>query len=122
LQETLASLRDQLDELGEYAAQQASALRARTDSMREGQRAAWQEELEDFEGRLFQTLCDYGASLRILPAEEHLSLVLTGLGAEAEDGTRADRIHVLGKQSLVQCQRGEIDAAGLRTAARSYDM
>ncbi len=121
-QEALVSLRGQLDELGELASRHSSAMRARTDSMREQQLAAWQQELEDFELRLFETLCDYGASLRPLPDDEHLSLVLTGLGAEMEDGTRADRIHVIGKQSLIRCQRGDIDATGLRTAARSYDM
>jgi len=121
-QASLDSLQSRMTELREVAVSRADELRARSDTLRADQLTAWRDEVVSFERRLFATLCDYGASLRTLPDGEHLSLILSGLGEDSDNGGRTDRIHVLDKASLLQCQRGDINVEELKLRARSYDM
>lgn len=79
----------------------------------------WQRDLAKFETRLFGVICDYSAALRVLPDDQHLTIVLKGLGAE-NDQRREDRIHVLNKSDMQRCQMGEIDAEQLRSSAQTY--
>lgn len=109
------------DEAAQAATEQWAQARARSEALRARHQAEWQQQVTAFEQRLFDLLCDYGASLRLLPDDQYLTLVLSGLGGE-DPARREDRLHVLSRESLLQCQRGEIDAAGLQQLALSYAM
>lgn len=121
-QASLERLQSGMAELRQLAVRQADELRARSESLRADQLSAWRDEVTTFEQTLFAVVCDYGASLRALPDDEHLSLVLTGLGEDGVSGIRTDRIHVMTKEALLQCQRGLISAEELMALAHSYDM
>lgn len=79
----------------------------------------WLRNLATFETNLFSVICDYSAALRALPEDQHLTIVLKGLGASSDE-RREDRIHVLDKADMQRCQAGEINSAQLQRGAQTY--
>ena len=111
----------QVAALREQIAEQARALEQRNEALRAERLAQWQRDVLALEEQVFMVLCDYAAGLRTLPADEHLTVMLTGLGAQAGDGRRPDRVHVFDKADLLACQRGDLQPGDLRSRAVSYD-
>jgi hypothetical protein len=72
------------------------------------------ERIAAFEQTFVQTLCDYGDTLRDLPNNEHISVIMVGGG-----DNDSDKIHVFRKQDVVRCN-GEQGASELLTKAISY--
>ncbi len=101
------------------AREQAAQLSAEAELAQQEREKQWQGELADFEQKLFALVCDYGAALRTLPDNEHLTLVLKGLGDENES-RREDRIHVLDKTQLQGCLQGSVSSSALQSSALTY--
>lgn len=72
------------------------------------------ERVANFEKTFVQTLCDYGSTIRDLPNNEHISLIIIGAGDN--DG---DKIHVFSKKDVANC-KGEKGASDLLSKATSY--
>jgi hypothetical protein len=121
-QQQVTALVQQYTALRGQLREQAEVLRERSEQAREQGLASWREEVAEFEQRLFVLLCDYGASLRQLPDAQYMTIILSGLGGEAAPAPRSDRLHVLSREALLQCQRGEITVEALRQQAISYIM
>lgn len=75
------------------------------------QRAA---QVASFEQTFVKTLCDYGNTLRDLPNNEHISVVIVGAG---DDGK--DKIHVFTKKDVMNC-KGDKGASDLLAKATTY--
>ena len=103
----------------EAAASRAQELHALAEEAKRERELQWQQELEEFEENLFALVCNYAAGLRTLPDDEHLTLVLKGLGDENES-RREDRIHVLSKTDMQRCLQGDQAQLQLRESARTY--
>ena len=89
--------------------------RAEKSEQRKAKRAAeLNQRLANFEQTMAATLCDYGRTLRALPADEHVSFVLEGAG-DVEQGGR-DKIYVFTKRQLEKCS----DASDLLAKATTY--
>ncbi len=101
------------------AREQAAQLSAQAELAKQEREVQWQGELQSFEQKLFALVCDYGAALRALPDNEHLTLVLKGLGSENEN-RREDRIHVLAKEQLQGCLQGSVSSSALQSGALTY--
>lgn len=125
VQESWQQAREQLEVqvagLREQVAEQAQALRQRNDALEAERLAQWTQDVAELENRVFVVLCDYAAGLRVLPDDEYLTVMMTGLGTHAGDGRRPDRIHVFPKADLFACQRGELAPGDMRSRAVSYD-
>jgi hypothetical protein len=80
----------------------------------------WQQDVVVFEGKLYKAMCDYGSTLRKLPTDERVSIILTGLGEQGEDQRRTDKIHVFNKADLQECQSDDISVATLRERSTHY--
>ncbi len=66
-------------------------------------------------------MCNYGSTLRALPENESISVILKGLGEdEVNANRRPDKVHVLSKIDVQQCQSGEIDVAELESRSAQY--
>jgi len=116
----LAELRAQWPALRDRARAAAEEIRQRSQQLREQEHREWRAEVAEFEQRLYDVLCRYGATVSV-PDGEHITVVLRGLGEAGDDGAGpADRIHVVGEDALRRCQRGEMDVAALRDSARRY--
>ncbi|MCB1665428.1 MAG: hypothetical protein KDI28_06580 [Pseudomonadales bacterium] len=119
LQARLEQWRSSVASLQEKASGQAREWVAQAEQAKQEREQEWQVSLAGLETTLFELSCSYSAALRSLPDDEHLTLVLKGLGAQ--DGTRyEDRIHVLDKRDILRCQQGEITPAELQARASTY--
>ncbi|MEX0740909.1 MAG: hypothetical protein WD071_16370 [Pseudohongiella sp.] len=120
-QQAREQLEVQVAALRAQIAEQAQALQTRNAALEAEQLALWQQDVTELESRIFAVLCDYASGLRVLPDDERLTLMLTGLGSHLGEGHRPDRIHVLGKADLLACQRGDLGPEDMRSRAVSYD-
>ncbi|MES3007481.1 MAG: hypothetical protein V4751_06895 [Pseudomonadota bacterium] len=118
-QSEIDALQRSIEPIREAARVRAQALREQSEQSRLAREEQWQRDLVAFEINLFKIVCDYSAALRMLPEEEHLTLVLKGLGEET-DSRREDRIHVLPKADMQRCLQGEMTSQQLQDSARSY--
>lgn len=120
LQSRLDTLAADVAPLREKALAKAAELFERSKVAEQAYAAQWQREVIEFESKLYAAMCDYSSTLRELPADESVSIILTGLGEESENNRRTDKVHVFSKADLLQCQTGDIDLATLRQRSIEY--
>ena len=117
----LDALLARIEPLREQVLAKAAELKQRTDAAEQAYAARWQQELQEFEADIYVAMCDYGSTLRELPVQENISIILTGLGEEsAQDTRRRDKLHILSKADVLQCQNGDIDAVTLQQRSAQY--
>lgn len=119
-EQRMEQLQMTLQDLSTRAREMATEINDRYEQAKEEYYRRWQQDILAFEQSLFGLLCDYGATLRDLPEDEHVTVVLVGLGAGAQDALPADRLHVVAKADLLACQAAELDWQGLQQRAISY--
>lgn len=96
-----------------------SAERAERLAKQQQQRAEQQQQLlTSFEATLAQVLCNYGNTLRSLPADEHITVVLEGIG-EPNQRNQKDRIYVFEKKAVAACAKNG-DSSELISQSLSY--
>lgn len=110
----------QIEPLRDQALARAEELKQRRESAEQAYAQQWQQDVAAFEDKLYQAMCDYGATLRELPDGERVSIILTGLGEEDDEQRRTDRIHVFGKADLQACQSGAITVDTLQERSYRY--
>lgn len=110
----------QIEPLREQAVAKAAELKLRSEQAEQAYTEQWQQDVGLFEDKLYQAMCDYGSTLRELPVDERVSIILTGLGEQGEDQRRTDKIHVFSKADLQECQSGDISVAALRERSDQY--
>lgn len=116
----LETVMAQIEPLREQAVAKAAELKLRSEQAEESYAQQWQQDVVVFEDKLYQAMCDYGSTLRELPVDERVSIILTGLGEQDEDQRRTDKIHVFNKADLQECQSGDISVATLRERSDHY--
>ncbi|MDT8427207.1 MAG: hypothetical protein RQ757_00405 [Pseudomonadales bacterium] len=119
-QQQLAALAAAMEPLRQAATTKANELNEQLEAWRQRRMEQWQQELQAFEARLFARVCEEPVLAALIPAQQHLTLVLPGLGEETAAGERRDRIHVLAAGDLQACASGQIDAQTLLSLATSY--
>ena len=120
LRQQLDQLLERIEPLRDQALAKAADLMEQTEAAEQRFAQSWQEDLVQFENKLYVAMCDYGTTLRELPASENISVVLKGLGDETDSSDRADKVHVFSKVDVQQCQNGDIDVATLQQRAVQY--
>ena len=119
-EEALGDLSLEMEQLRSRAESLAGDLRRRSESAQAERAERWREDVAEFEWRLARALCDYGASLRELPADENLTIVLAGLGEESAAAGRADLVHSFRKADILRCASGQIDPPTLAANSDRY--
>ena len=109
-----------IEPLREQAVAKATELRLRSELAEQAYTQRWQQDVVVFEDKLYQAMCDYGSTLRELPRDERVSIILTGLGVQGADQRRTDKIHVFNKADLQACQSDDISVATLRERSDHY--
>lgn len=111
LQQQQASIQAEVDRI--------TAERAERLAKQQQQRAEQQQKLlTGFETTLAQVLCNYGNTLRSLPADEHITVVLEGIG-EPNQRNQKDRIYVFEKKAVAECAKNG-DSSELISQSLSY--
>lgn len=116
----LDAVMSQIEPLREKAVATANELKQRSELAEKEYAQQWQLDVVAFEERLYQAMCDYGSTLRELPSNERVSIILTGLGEEGDDQRRTDKIHVFNQADLQRCQSGDITVANLQERSDHY--
>lgn len=116
----LDALMAEIEPLRDEALSLAADLSQRSEAAAAEFEADWRRRRDEFETSLYQALCDFGASLRSLPDDEHVSIILEGLGDNTEDNNRSDKLHVLDKADVMACQSGAIDVEQLLARGVQY--
>jgi len=120
LQRRLSEIVAAIEPLRTEVVARANELAQRSDLARSEYLQQWRQDVVDFESSIYQSLCSYATGLRELADEEKVTIILSGLGDEVEDGRRTDKHHVVAKTDLAQCQSGAINVAALRQRSVSY--
>lgn len=110
-----------VEPLKQQALAKAAELQALSEQAQTEYAAQLDADITSFQTKLFSTLCTYGATLRELPSDENLSIILDDLGEETERPSLTDKVHVVSKNELLKCQSGDINAAELLAQSISYD-
>lgn len=118
--EVREKLSEDLQTLQFRLTEQATLLNQRRQLAEQMAREQAEQALSSFQARLFELLCDYGAGMRNLPAEESINIVLIGAGDNQADNLRRDIVFQLDRDSLMACQQGRLTAQALQSAAKRY--
>ena len=118
----LGELSAEMERLRERAVELADDLREQSESAQLERAARWRQDVADLELGVTGAMCEYGAGLRELPANENVTVILNGLGEEFSGGGRADLVRTFSKTDLLLCAEGDIDPAmlGERSGRYSY--
>ena len=120
LEQMLGEISAEMERLQERAEAMADGLREQSERAQAERAARWREDVASLESKLIDAMCEYGASLRELPANENITVILNGLGDESSKGGGADLIHTFSKPDLLLCSGGDIDTATLGELSGRY--
>jgi len=115
----LQSLAAALEPMRAEALARAQTLQDQAVQARELGERQWLQELAAFESTLIGLVCDYSGGLRALPGNEHVTVVMKGLGEDTSE-RREDRILVLRHADALRCLQREITVQQLQDTARIY--
>lgn len=113
----LELMRSKLDEQKQQLQAAAADFKDKQQQRREARRAQLEKQVSAFERTLAETLCTYGATLKSLPNDEHISFVLKGSAID-DTGTR-DKVYIFDKASLMTCQKNN-KASDLLSQSLTY--
>ena len=119
-EQALGELSVEMERLRQRAEEMADDLREQSESAQLERAERWRQDVASLELRLTGAMCEYGASLRELPANENVTVILNGLGDESSGGGRADLVRTFGKSDLLLCAEGDIDATALGERSGRY--
>jgi sRNA-binding protein len=113
-QEKLEQAQQQMELARAELRRSQGQIQQRTSARMEQMQQARAARIAAFEQTFVQTLCDYGNTLRDLPNNERISLVVVGAG-----DNDTDKIHVFNKNDVINC-KGEKGASDLLAKAITY--
>lgn len=119
IKSTMDSLQTREKELQDYAKELAEEKKAELEKQREMQQQAYKTFLANFESSVGDTLCSFGAGLRELPDDEHISFILKNFG-KGDDGKAQDRVYIFSKKSVKSCVTERIKPSELLSKAEVY--
>ena len=121
--ERLNTIVDKMESLEQLAVDNAQKLANRAELAEESYLKAWQEDVLEFELSLFDNVCSSRSLSQLLPTGEKLTFLLKGIGEETvEVGMNSDKVHVLNKSDLTNCNNERINASELIERSHKYNM
>ena len=125
-EERLAELNEQLEnldgksqKLDELLEQRRSAYEQRRQEERDKVNRRIQERLLEYEDLMLATFCDYGANLKSVPNDQHVTVILDNVAGI--DSDLDSKIYVFKKKDLTACQDDGIDRDALKERAIVYN-
>ncbi|MEE8041228.1 MAG: hypothetical protein V3T15_00375 [Pseudomonadales bacterium] len=119
LEADLEALDKQYDELAAEIEFEHERFREEREGRYEQRRIDRRQTYAALETLLLQTLCDYGGTLKSLPSNEHVNLLIENV--RRENGDEFDRVYVFEKKDVLACQEQSIDLAKLRERGTVYE-
>lgn len=119
LEADLDALDKQYDEVAAEIELEHERFREQRKGRRAQRRIDRRQTYAALETLLLQTLCDYGGTLKSLPSNEHVNLLIENV--RRENGDEFDRVYVFEKKDVLACQEQSIDLAKLRERGTVYE-
>ncbi len=117
-EEDRQNLEAELETYRQEIKKQTDEFAAKAREIRMKQQQEWELKLGRFEDTLLDVVCDYGASIKSLPPDQHFTIVLAHAD-HSEKRSRA-RVLVFRKADLVACRDGKITKDNLKTKSHVY--
>lgn len=111
-------LEEAFSSLVENAKVNTHRYKEKAEKVRDKHFVQWQNRLDEFETVLFDILCEYGASLRSLPGNERVSVIINR-GVRTPEGAE-DKILVFKKADLIACRNGDMKVKELIERSSKY--
>lgn len=118
-QENLSKKRDKLEKMRIALTEQSKAMKKKQQIDQAKKITERNEYYHKLTTSLVETLCTYGNSLKALPKDEHISLVLKSAGDRVVNNYQ-DKILVLTKRDINTCVIDKISAAKLLASTTYY--
>lgn len=119
----LAEERERLEnreaELKQYATELAKEKQQELDKQKAAKEEAYKTFLANFEGSIGDTLCSFGAGLRELPNDEHITFILKDF-SHNDQGNASDRVYIFSKKSVKRCVTEDISPSEMLANAKVY--
>ncbi|WP_124748983.1 hypothetical protein [Alteromonas facilis] len=115
-----AKLEEKKQELNKYAETIEAEQKEQVEKQRLAKEQANKAFLSSFEDMIGDTLCRFGAGLRALPKDEHISFVLKEFDTD-ERRKAQDRVYVFAQSQIRACVQEKIDAKELLAQAVVYN-
>lgn len=115
----VGSLEEKRKKLDEVIERRKSAYEQRRKEEQEKQNRRLQQRMMEFEDLILSTFCDYGANLKGVPNDQHVTIVLENV-ADRRSKTQST-IYVFNKKDLLSCQNSSLDSDGLKQRAIVYN-
>lgn len=96
----------------------SKSIRARMDKLRTESDQQWGARIKPFVDSFLETVCEYGAGIKSLPADERLTIVFRN--ADRSEGQSRDLVYVFTKKDLLACRDGQLSAAELKSRSVHY--
>lgn len=119
LDQELKSLETKKKEVDEYADQLEQEQQQQAQKREQAMEQEYKRFLADFEAEVGDILCSYGAGLKALPEDEHVTFLLSDFGSVSHKGNQ-DRVYVFSLKDIRACVVDKIDAEKLLGNAKSY--
>ncbi|MBT0585136.1 hypothetical protein [Alteromonas oceanisediminis] len=120
LEEELAELHKRNQKIADYANTIETEQQQQIEKQKQAQQQANKAFLAAFEDGIADTLCRFGAGLRALPDDEHITFVLHGFHMNQEQKSQ-DRIYVFTEPKVKQCVQEKLTPSELLASATVYD-
>ncbi|RDV28156.1 hypothetical protein DXV75_04120 [Alteromonas aestuariivivens] len=121
LEQELAQLDSKEREIKQHADEIEQRQQAKLEQQKQAQQQAYKTFLANFESSIGDALCRFGAGLRELPDNEHISFVLKDFSLTTQGRERNDRVYVFSKSKVKQCASEKIDESKLLASAQVYE-
>ncbi|GGF67896.1 hypothetical protein [Alteromonas lipolytica] len=119
MQKEKAALEQKQQALALETKELAEEKRAELAKQKQAQEESYKRFLANFEASIADTLCSFGAGLRELPNEEHITFVLDDF-ARTEAGNKSDRVYIFTKKEIKRCVIEELSPGDMLANARVY--
>lgn len=99
---------------------QLESYKVEIEKMKQEHQKNWGEQAEKIQSTVIEALCQYGATIRNVKADEYFTLVLKGFEPAEEDGRRSDRVYVFSRSQVLACRDGSLTQEELLRQAETY--
>lgn len=119
LNSELAEIAEQQDELDQKYEEIRQKRAEKRDQARDQVRVAQEKRIKAYESVILESLCDYGGTLKSVPRDEHVTVVIEHTSRSWT--SRESKIYVFSKNDLQACQTDEFDSDDLISKAIVYN-
>ena len=120
LKTELDELKAKQEEVAKYAKEIEEEQKQQAAKRNEARDKQYKQFLAKFEDNIGNVMCRYGAGLKALPQDEHVTFILPNFGKDIHGKGDKDRIYVFNNKDIQSCVKDSINVSQLLQKAETY--